>query len=375
MKFLSKELPVPGKFLSYRFLLLLLVCFGIFGMQWYAEKNTIFFSNLFLGDGVSLSDALRDVVQGRVSIFDVGPSKLLFLIYYFPYFFAGNCGVFILNIFITIIFFTRFDSTLLFKFPFLLLSLSLPSKDFLVFILTFEWAFFLFRKFYFRALLMLLLMYFVRDGAFFVELLCSLVILVASLHLQYWRFFVFIIFVLSWLIFLNSLDLLSIFSVFNRSLQAFHTSSRLSCCSVVDFSIRILGNATNLALRQVFFDVNGGISLLAVSFFVSGIFVMQALVLALKIILTKNSLWIAIFGTITLLTSLAIISINPLVQPRYLIPYAGVFLFMTDSVYSRSEKLKALGVAFLLVGMGCFFYHFCTNFMPPIPIVSQVHLI
>ncbi len=109
--------------------------------------------------------------------------------------------------------------------------------------------------------------------------------------------------------------------------------------------VRLFGNVTNLAFRPVFADIDGGFSALGLAFFVSGLSIVVTFCIFLVKLLSSDSIrgrYIAAFG----LACMFALSLAPLVQGRYFMPFVGL-VFLMDGI-SVKATTRYLCVAALI---------------------------
>lgn len=131
--------------------------------------------------------------------------------------------------------------------------------------------------------------------------------------------------------------------------------------SPTGYLIRLIGNATNLAFRPVFFDVAGAVHLLSVSYWVSGLTLLVALHWCWRGLRSPdvNDRRLGLIG----LLSLILVSITPYVQPRYLLP---ICLLLPRFTFASGPRLRrtyliAVGIS-LAMALG---YSIAGNYPPP----------
>jgi len=177
---------------------------------------------------------------------------------------------------------------------------------------------------------------------------------------------------LSVIIFLFSLSYLSSFPIFSRVAHVYQVSSHLPCCDPVSYFARVLGNSTNLAFRQMFIDELGGLSALAFTYFFSGVFIIQALLLAYKSFVRVDQRPEVQLVGFVLFVSLAIMSISPHVQPRYLMPFAALFLYVARGSYSHKQWAAYFLVSLVIAFTGIVVNRLAPYPLPPVPVVQKV---
>ncbi len=347
------------------------ICITTYALQEYSITHQLNLSNLFVGDGLLLLTAIRDFVNG-IPLENVGPSKGVFLLYALPISTGHMQWVFVTNLAIAIYGVKRFGVGVFLMFPFLLLSLALPSKDLIVTVLTLEWGRALIKGRFGIALAIAALMYVFRDGASIIAAACMLALWLSDRYSSK-RMVLAVVVLISVITFSFSLGYLSSFPVFSRVAQVYQMSSHLPCCAPPYYFARVLGNSTNLAFRQMFIDELGGLSALAFTYFVSGVFIIQALLLASKsLIRDEQNREVQLVG-FALFVSLAIMSLSPHVQSRFLVPYAALFLYVAKGTYSHKRWSAYFLVSLVIAFAGIFINRLAPYPLPPVPVVQKIN--
>ncbi|WP_303680687.1 hypothetical protein [Pelodictyon luteolum] len=155
---------------------------------------------------------------------------------------------------------------------------------------------------------------------------------------------------------------------------AYLSHSWLDASSVADYLIRIVGNSTNIAMRTIFFNDRGGLNILAPVGLVSGVSMLAAFCFAAWSFIRNDERKTAVFASLMLLVALAVLSVNPLVQPRYLMPYAVAFFMLVQRQYGQEEKKNIWGAAIALTVLGIVGYGVLPIPHPPVPIVHEFWL-
>ncbi|RTY34248.1 hypothetical protein EKD00_08505 [Chlorobium phaeovibrioides] len=150
--------------------------------------------------------------------------------------------------------------------------------------------------------------------------------------------------------------------------------SWLDASSVVDYLIRLVGNSSNFAMRNVFVDNQGGISLLAPVGLISGISMLTAFCLVAWSFIKNDGRGKVVFASLMLIVAWAVLSVNPLVQPRYLMSYAVAFFMLVQGQYTHKETGWAIGVSLALTAIGIILYGLMPIPQPPVPIVHEFML-
>lgn len=340
-------------------------CVVIYLAQVLSQGLFLSVSNWFVPDGFNYLNRLNDL-GGSLSSFGSGKSQAVYVINIIPFRLVGSFGFFIVNMVLVLWMVFRVRLAVFFVFPFFLLSLALPSKDLLMLVFVVEWSVFLVKRFSVIVLLFIAGVYFIRDGDVFVLLACSIAVLLYRRGVP-WQVIASASIIASGLLFAFGKRLLAHIPVFVAYYGQYSSKSWIGCCSLTDYFIRFIGNASNLAMRQVFVDVLGGISLIAVLYFISGVWMFTALCMALYSFIKNDSRTEVVIPTLLLLVALATLSVNPFVQPRYFLPYAGAYFVLNKGMFSRKEWMGALLVSLILTGIGINMYGFLPIPKPPIP--------
>lgn len=216
------------------------------------------------------------------------------------------------------------SSVLLLLTPYYLCAMVLPSKDILVLglfaliareVRSFSLVGFL------RAISISAAMFFVRDG--FSAILCFACLVAFLMHVWQLRWSV----VLLPIIFASStfwqfFDIVLEDSfIYARAVAVAGESSYADASAsptIGSYFVRLAGNMTNLAFRPVLFDVYGGISVVSVAYWISGLTLLTSLILFLRGARSRvpPDRVVGVFGLVVV----AVVSITPYVQPRYLLP-------------------------------------------------------
>jgi hypothetical protein len=109
------------------------------------------------------------------------------------------------------------------------------------------------------------------------------------------------------------------------------------------FFFRLMGNATNLAFRPVFLDVEGNLHVVSLFYWVSGVTLLCSFALCARALVSPlgSDRRMGLIG----LLSLVLVSITPYVQPRYLLPVClllPMFSFTSAAIIARLHVAVAL---------------------------------
>ncbi|MDO9204846.1 hypothetical protein [Methylotenera sp.] len=291
----------------------------------FSSRDSIF-SNWVVPDGVTLHEAAIQFTSGLLNTDDLQPGWGAFAFYY-PSKWVGEVAYFLINLACLLVVGRRLGFVSILFFPYFIVAMALPSKDILILFVSLIFMIHLIDGRWFIALLIALLSYFIRDGSAFVLVSIFLAYQVMRRNIFPPIFMVVIAFVVGALLFGLLNDFFGDTFIVARNLSVYeqNSSSLLGYGSWFDYYVRVFGNATNLAFRPSLLDENGGISVVAVGYFVSGISMLTSLICSAHTIIYNKSA-LAVKLAVALLVSLAVISLNPFVQGRYLFPYSVIFL-------------------------------------------------
>ncbi|NTU53783.1 MAG: hypothetical protein HGA97_08845 [Chlorobiaceae bacterium] len=349
-----------------------LLCITVYLGQILSCNHALCLSNWYVPDGITLFHALIDSMPG-FPWSCVGRRIGVLLVQGLPFRLLGVFGFFALNLLVVVWIVLRHGTSLLFLYPFYLLSLALPSKDLLMLLIILEWSRFLIRGSWGYALMLTFGMYFIRDGDMFISLACMFAILLLRRGFT-WRIIALVAMVFSGFLFVYGRELLGHIRVYADYVAYYQTVSWLKASTASDYLIRVIGNMSNLAMRTVFVDDQGGINLLAVGYFISGISMLVAFCLATWSYIRNEERAAVLFGSLLLIVAVSVLSINPLVQPRYLLPYSAAFFMLTTQHFSGEERGGALAVTLVMTALGICLYCVLPIPRPPVPHVYSFSL-
>lgn len=350
----------------------LLMCISLYLAQVLSGNNALWFSHWIVQDGIHLFNGLLGVIPDCPDSC-LGRGAGTYLVHSLPYKLMGVVGFFVLNMLLVLWIVLRHGLSLFFLFPVYLFSLALPSKDLLMLVLILEWSWFLERKGWVPVLLLLGLMYMFRDGNMFSSLACTIAILLWRIGFS-WRWLALASLAFCGVMFVYGAQLLMHIPVYSSYVGVYHSVSRLEVGSFADYMIRLVGNSTNIAMRTVFVDNHGGISLLAVVGVVSGVSMLAAFVFVVWSFIRNDGRHRVVFAGLMLLVAWAVLSVNPLVQPRYLMPYSVAFFMLVPAQYSRKEQRLVWTVTLAVTVLGIILYGVLPIPHPPVPIVHEFML-
>lgn len=366
----SELIDMQDKQTTLRWVAMLFVCCTIYFSQLLFGGYVSVLSNWFVPDGCTLFGVLKGL-EPSFSWSAIAPRKGIYFLHVQPYRWLGNPGFFVVNLAIAAWIVFRYGSALLLLFPFFLFSLPLPSKDLSVLLLVLAWCFALYRGSYAMVVASLAGMYFFRDGDFFISFACTVAVVAWRLGMH-WRLIALGSLAIGAWSFVFGKKLLSSISVYADYVSVYAAVSSLGCCSFNDYFIRLVGNASNIALRAMFIDELGGVSIMAVVGFISGFSMLLAFSFSAHAFIRNVAARKEVaFASIILIVALAVLSVNPLVQPRYLLPYAASFFMISKGQFFATEKSTAIIVTVLVTVMGMVLYEVLPISTPPVPPVQQ----
>lgn len=349
-----------------KFALVIVTCIA-FLIQFLSNNLTEYFSNFIVGDGRTLIMALDDFSKNLTSISDFHSSKLFFLIYYYPFKYFGIFGIFFINLFFIYLISEVSGVYVVYSLPLLILSACLPSKEIIISCITLYTFLAVLKNINFVLIFgMIVITYYLRDGAAIITFISTFIICIYKYKQRYWLPLILLL-ITCILIFTFSEIILNNIPGYARNFNTFKSTSKLDCCNAGGYIIRLIGNLSNFALRPQFYDVDGRISVLGVAFFITGFaYLYSFLLAALNLLNSKN--YALNCASIFLIASLFVLSINPFVQPRYLLPYILPVLWLSFRYLSLDLLLILLILNIIIVMAGTVFYFFADIAMPPQPI-------
>lgn len=335
-------------FLLYLFVFILMI------LLFYFQTNleNLGFHNLVFTDGYTHSKAVREFINGQRNIFEQRSAWFMPLIYSIPSYLLGTVGVLIFNNLI-IYFFYKINLkhkinilTLLFFTPFYFFSSFLPNKENPVLFLVGLYLLFIYKKKYFLSFIVAVITFSIRDGQGMLLIIMTLLIIIKfPMRLALVMAFSFSIFIDSFL--REIADITKIF-VLQRTLGIIDNLNG----EYLSYPVRIFATVTNLGSRSIIYQ-NDHISLTGLSFYLAGIGIFIAFILALYEIVieyNKNSFF-QNFTAILFLFSVILFSISPLIQPRYIIPMAFLYLIYNERLKNKNRILITTigGLIFLIL--------------------------
>lgn len=320
----------------------------------------LYLSNFVVPDGQTYLFYINEINNG-FPIMEIGPEQflglpnsfLLWAVYLIPYQFMGLFGVLLFHMLLIILAFRIINPACIILVPYLLISTILPSKDFLIFIITSLLIYNLFYKKWVYSMLVALISFLVRDGAGVV----NAAIVFGCLFLNYYSInkkFIFINLLLFGIILSTIIESIAgdyFIFIRNKDVSDIYSNVNLPPYgSILGYISRIFANVTNLGFRQPIFDIDYNLSILGFFYFISGIFSILTFIYFFKQILSnkydsyRNNLlfkvyFIALFST----------SMNPLVSARYLLPVVAAIMgnLFLGSKSEISNYLKPIPIIFV----------------------------
>lgn len=368
--------PYPGesrqKLTVLKYLAFVCLCIAIYLVQILSGNHALGFSHWIVQDGINLLNGLNSVLPGCPESC-LGRGSGTYLVHGLPFTLMGITGFFVMNMLIVLWIVARHGMSLLFIFPFYLFSLALPSKDLLLLLLILEWGRSLQRGYWVSAIMLIILMYFFRDGNMFSSIACTVAVLLWRIRIP-WQGVVLSAIGFCGFMFVYGAPLLMHIPIYASYVGVYKRLSWIEASSFQDYLIRLVGNASNIAMRTLFIDDQGGISLLAIVGVVSGIAMLTAFCLAAWSFVKNDKRDKVVFASLLLFVAWAVLSVNPLVHPRYLMPYLVAFFMLVQGEYSAREKHSALAVSLGMTIIGMILYTVLPIPRPPVPIVHQYML-
>lgn len=330
----------------------LVVTFIYYIITLLSKNNFGIFSNFYVPDGQTLHYSASTF--SAVDIENLDPGFASYLIYY-PVQWIGFLLYYLVNVTCLFVIAKRIGYACLFLIPYYIVSISLPSKDILILTITIIFLNFITTKRWLPAALTALISYVFRDGSTLVMLGNLIVLWLMTFRPLSPRLILVSTLVLASLSSTILLDYGSELWIVSRNLnQALTTPHNLEYGSPVDYLIRLFGNATNLAFRPSINDNTHGVAVLGVSYFISGISMLVCLMYAIKTIVVaplrvnqQNQTLVIL--SLFFLISLLIISLNPLVQPRYGLPFGTALLGYLITSNNTKTMVTYYAIATLLV--------------------------
>ncbi|MFK5854816.1 MAG: hypothetical protein QM503_01720 [Bacteroidota bacterium] len=348
---------------KYSFLLLSFfmnfIFVGLYVFQLSSENSSLF-STLFIPDGVIWLEQIYSLFNEDdyfKAIFSstVNRGNALLLMFYTIPLKINIYMVFVVNLFVfnVIALHMFLKSSIKYSFavyllvPYFWISMALPSKDILVLFITYIVYCSLLSKRVFIAVVFSVLCVYVRDGYG---------VLLLGFSFLYWLLLLLrvnkkaaipvCILMVFFLIGISNY-LVSEFYFVARNVNVAQQSSNYSMTSDIgsylSYAVRLYANLTNLAFRPQFFNVYGGVDVLAVLYWLSGVCLLFVFSFSVyQLVFTKMSPDVEL-SVVFVLVMLIMISFNPMIQPRYLFSTMVVW----PSIIGR-VKLLSFPILYLL---------------------------
>lgn len=318
-----------------RFLLLTLI---VYTLQVISNNATLVgATHWFIPDGLTYHGVLDALsIDGLAALGLILPEQfagvpanpLLFLFYYPFYLSLGVFGYFLANQLLVQMTCRREILAAMLLTPYFLLSFALPSKDLMVLALFIPFLAWIDERRYLAAAMVCAAIFLVRDGAGVTAMGCLVTCWLAPranrARLACIVLGVTAIAILNVLVY----EYLGDAFIFARNIQIAEDEGNydLGGQGADTYLIRLFGNATNLAFRPVFFDSSGDVPMLGIAYWVSGISQAVCTLFAIRILWDRKASGKSSTLAMLYLVSLAIVSINPLVQPRYQLCFTLILL-------------------------------------------------
>lgn len=322
-----------------------------------SNKPLLLFSNFIIPDGVSYLFYLEKIRDGYTILevaqeqFPSIPNSALLWYFYTPIFqTSGIIGIFLVNLILVLILNKFIDPRALIFLPYFIVSAILPSKDLLVLALLIPLVITLIGNQVFLAMAISLALFFIRDGAG----MTAIVIVASYLTYRYLRLRPGTIALLAFFVafFMNSYipDLLGGSFIYerNHSVSQIYSNSIINSGGILDYPIRVFGNASNLALRQPIIDIDGNLAIYPLSLYISGITNLTVFILSIQFVSQKNTSNEIRLISLFFLVSIFAISLSPFVGPRYQLPMTVVALsYLLSNEFSKKIFYKYFLISLL----------------------------
>jgi len=327
--------------------------------------SLIGFSYWLVPDSITNFMLTQGLVNGEFSLssFLASPGVPLFFSFFYIF---GLVGFLVANIILLLINIRYYGLqsvyVSLLLYPVYLQLLVLPSKDMMVLVVYFVALYYLVKGDWKKVIIIAIVAFFIRDAA--PALLLPLVAAGVIIHKTNFRPFwiVIISFILGMVVFSSIGALAGSLFVVSRNLSSFQAMSSESLHGLgfgpLGYLARVFFNLTNSAFRLTFVDDRGFISIGSLFQYISGISVLVCFFIAVRHIFKSKEKTDQLISVCYFVT-LFIISINPLVQGRYLFPMsivASVFFF-------RKMRFRSVIGLYVLVFLICLLGRFCYLYM------------
>ena len=138
------------------------------------------------------------------------------------------------------------------------------------------------------------------------------------------------------------------------------------------YTLKVFLNLTNFAFRPNIYNVDGGFALIAVAYYFSGVSMLYMLFLLIRRLRLKPfESDVVEISAVLFFSSLFIVSLSPLIQPRYLLP-ASVICFI--SLLKCGVKLKGrdLILIYIISAVATLTYYIYGIPFPPATMIIEV---
>lgn len=298
----------------------------------YGNQPIVFLSNYIVPDGVTYLFYLNEINNGyplmeigAPQFFGLPNSFMLWVIYLYPYYVLGFIGVLLVNIILVIASSKLTHPIVFLYFPYLLLSVTLPSKDLIIFALTVFLLDQLHKSKWISVLIIILTSFLVRDGAGYINLAIACGYFVHKNTKFTLQKLVVVIFFLCLLMSTNMEGLFgdSFVYVRNKEVSIIHTNENMpEYGTAIGYVARIFSTITNLSFRQPVWDIESNLSILGLFYYISGIVGLALFIYMVQLLVDSNLRQENEVNNLILIYFIAIFisSLNPMVSARYMIP-------------------------------------------------------
>jgi hypothetical protein len=317
--------------------------FAVFIFYFQNYIASIGIHNFVFPDGFTIFKAVQEFIEGKRDILSQRAAWLMPLFYSLPTMILGSFGVILFNHILFYIFFrlqtcNKMNIVFLIFFSlFYWLSAFMPNKEIPILIFTAVYLNLLYKKKFLYAFFIAILTTLIRDGHGVFLILFTLMLLVKFPI----RLAIVLIFVFAYSIdsYLNEIaDATNIFAL-TRTIDIVDSLQK----EILPYVVRIFGNITNLGSRSIIFEPTH-MNIIGLGFYLAGFGIFFAFLFSVYDLLIKykkNMYFDNVLAGFFIL-SVLVFSISPLVQPRYLIPIAFLYLINSTSVNSNKKYFVIL---------------------------------
>jgi len=339
---------------------------------WHEGAPVLGVSYWLLPDGISLAQTCQVITKiGINDAFDsipgyqygFPPSALLLLVHSLSLIVIGPTGFTVVNTAILTGVMRLTSPWLALALPYLLVALTMPSKEILLAPLLLSGWQALGRRQFVLLSLIVAVVFFVRDGA----VIAILVWIIgcrsaAALHLRGIAV-VTVATALGFLLHANLESLSDQFFLIDRNisgLQSIDSPLGGYAFSYPGYLLRWIATLSGLAMRPApFFDCQGDVPLLGVSYWICGVTMLVSAIDSFQFLLLQpRSEWSksttdARNAALALWLAIAVFAVNPLVQPRYILPFSIPYLawMFANRRPSSLLRLYSLCIGLSVVGI------------------------